>query len=68
MPGFENTLHEFSRGELHSGSKSGPVVTSRKQALAIAYHQAGQKDDESRESKPDNESNESDPGPSKLPP
>lgn len=29
------TMKEFSKGELHSGSKKGPVVTSRKQAEAI---------------------------------
>lgn len=29
-------MHEFGAGELHSGSKSGPVVTSQKQAVAIA--------------------------------
>jgi len=26
---------KFKRGQLHSGSKTGPVVTSRKQELAI---------------------------------
>ena len=29
-------MHEFKHGELHSGSKKGPEVTSRKQAVAIA--------------------------------
>lgn len=28
-------MHEFKEGELHSGSKKGPKVTSRKQAIAI---------------------------------
>ncbi|HET9258281.1 MAG TPA: DUF6496 domain-containing protein [Pseudonocardiaceae bacterium] len=28
-------MHEFKHGQLHSGSKSGPVVKSRKQAIAI---------------------------------
>ena len=28
-------MHEFKEGELHSGSKHGPKVTSRKQAIAI---------------------------------
>lgn len=32
LPGV---LHEFKAGQLHSGSKSGPVVTNRKQAIAI---------------------------------
>lgn len=34
------TMHEFKAGELHSGSKSGPVVKSRDQAVAIALSQA----------------------------
>lgn len=29
-------MHEFKHGTLHSGSKSGPKVKSRKQAVAIA--------------------------------
>jgi transcription elongation factor Elf1 len=33
-------MHEFKHGELHSGSKRGPKVTSRKQAIAIALNQA----------------------------
>ena len=36
MPGIKNTLHEFKEGELHSGSKTGPLVKNRKQAIAIA--------------------------------
>ena len=34
-------MREFGKGELHSGSKKGPVVTSRKQAIAIALSEAG---------------------------
>lgn len=34
-------MHEYKTGELHSGSKSGPAVTSRKQAVAIALSEAG---------------------------
>jgi hypothetical protein len=34
------TMGEFKRGTLHSGSKRGPRVTSRKQAVAIAMSQA----------------------------
>jgi hypothetical protein len=34
------TMHEFKAGELHSGSKIGPVVKSRDQAVAIALSQA----------------------------
>lgn len=33
-------MGEFKRGELHSGSKSGPVVTSPAQARAIALSEA----------------------------
>ena len=29
-------MGEFKRGTLHSGSKKGPIVKSRKQAIAIA--------------------------------
>lgn len=29
-------MGEFKRGKLHSGSKKGPMVTKRKQAIAIA--------------------------------
>jgi hypothetical protein len=35
MPGIVGTLHEFKHGSLHSGSKAGPVVKNRKQAIAI---------------------------------
>jgi len=33
-------MGEFKRGKLHSGSKSGPKVTNRKQAIAIAMSEA----------------------------
>jgi hypothetical protein len=36
MPGIAETLHEFKHGTLHSGSKRGPKVKSRAQAIAIA--------------------------------
>jgi hypothetical protein len=39
MPGVAATMHEFKHGTLHSGSKRGPKVTSRKQALAIALNE-----------------------------
>jgi len=32
--------HEYKTGTLHSGSKKGPEVTSRKQAIAIAMSEA----------------------------
>jgi len=34
-------MHEYKEGELHSGSKRGPRVTNRKQAIAIAMSEAG---------------------------
>ena len=37
------TMHEFKEGTLHSGSKTGPKVKSRKQAVAIALNQARRK-------------------------
>jgi len=33
-------MKEFSEGKLHSGSKKGPEVTSRKQAIAIGLSEA----------------------------
>jgi Family of unknown function (DUF6496) len=34
------SMREFSAGKLHSGSKKGPVVKSKAQALAIGYSEA----------------------------
>jgi hypothetical protein len=34
------TMREFKKGTLHSGSKKGPKVRGRKQAIAIALSQA----------------------------
>jgi hypothetical protein len=34
-------MHEYKAGTLNTGSKTGPVVKSRKQAVAIALSQAG---------------------------
>jgi len=39
----ETVLHEFKKGKLHSGSRSGPKVTSMKQAVAIALSEARKK-------------------------
>ena len=33
-------MHEFKAGTLNTGSKTGPIVKSRKQAIAIAMSQA----------------------------
>jgi hypothetical protein len=38
-PGMKGTMEEFKAGTLHSGSKKGPVVKSRKQAIAIGLSQ-----------------------------
>ena len=35
-------MKEFGKGDLHSGSKKGPVVKSKEQAIAIAMHESGQ--------------------------
>ena len=37
---IKKVMHEFGMGELHSGSKMGPLVTSPKQALAISFSEA----------------------------
>ena len=37
----KDELHKFKEGTLHSGSKKGPKVTDRKQAIAIALSEAG---------------------------
>lgn len=34
-------MQEYKQGKLHSGSKHGPLVTNRKQAVAIAMSEAG---------------------------
>lgn len=36
----QKVLHEFKEGTLHSGSKHGPKVTKRSQAVAIALSEA----------------------------
>jgi hypothetical protein len=37
----KTAMSKFKKGTLHSGSKKGPVVKSRKQAIAIALSEAG---------------------------
>lgn len=37
---IKKVMKEFSEGNLHSGSKKGPVVTNPKQAVAIGYSEA----------------------------
>jgi len=36
----KNVMKEFKSGELHSGSKKGPLVKNRKQAIAIGLSEA----------------------------
>jgi hypothetical protein len=36
----QKVMHEFKAGALHSGSKKGPVVKNKKQAIAIALSEA----------------------------
>lgn len=36
----EKVMHEYKEGELHSGSKKGPMVQNKKQAIAIALSEA----------------------------
>ena len=38
---MQKVMHEFKTGTLHTGSKKGPIVKSRKQAIAIAMSEAG---------------------------
>lgn len=37
----KTVMKEFKQGKLKSGSKKGPKVTTRKQAVAIALSEAG---------------------------
>jgi len=37
---MNKVMGEYKSGELHSGSKKGPVVKSRKQAIAIGLSEA----------------------------
>lgn len=36
----KRAIKEFEAGKLHSGSKKGPTVTSKKQSEAIGYSEA----------------------------
>lgn len=38
---ISRVMKEYGSGKLHSGSKTGPVVKKRKQAIAIAMSEAG---------------------------
>jgi hypothetical protein len=43
----ERVMHEYKEGELRTGRGKGPKVKSRKQAVAIALHEAGATNQES---------------------
>lgn len=38
---MKKVMDEYKSGMLHSGSKRGPMVSSRKQAIAIGMSEAG---------------------------
>ena len=40
MP-YDQVMHKFKVGNLHSGSKTGPPVKSRSQAIAIMMSEKG---------------------------
>lgn len=40
----KKSMDEFKHGELHSGSKKGPVVKNRKQAIAIGLSEQRKED------------------------
>ncbi len=40
MKKVEKVMKEFKKGELHSGSKKGKIVTNPKQAIAIGLSEA----------------------------
>ena len=40
---ISKVMHEYGKGELHSGSKKGPVVKNEKQGIAIAISEAKRK-------------------------
>lgn len=39
--GMATEMRKFKHGTLHSGSKTGPIVKSRKQAVAISLKESG---------------------------
>lgn len=42
-PKIKKVMEEYEEKKLHSGSKKGPMVKNKKQALAIALSEARQK-------------------------
>lgn len=50
---MKEEMHKFKEGELHSGSKKGPVVSNPKQAIAISLHEAGMSKKKTKKKKHD---------------
>ena len=48
---MKGEMDKFKKDSLHSGSKNGPKVTDRKQAIAIALHESGQSKKKSKKNK-----------------
>jgi len=48
---MKREMDKFKEGKLHSGSKKGPVVTNRKQAIAIGLSESGQSRKKSKKRK-----------------
>lgn len=40
---IKKVVEEFEKGKLHSGSKKGPLVKNKAQALAIGYSESRKK-------------------------
>ncbi len=40
---IKKVMSEYEKGELHSGSKKGPLVAKKSQAIAIALNEARKK-------------------------
>ena len=38
---MKEEMHKYAEGKLHSGSKKGPIVKERAQAVAISLNEAG---------------------------
>jgi Family of unknown function (DUF6496) len=50
MP-YDQVMHKYKHGQLHSGSSGGPVVKKRKQAIAIMLSEKRQADSGKKEYK-----------------
>ncbi len=49
---MDSEMKKFGKGELHSGSKTGPVVKNRKQAIAIGLSVSGQSNKSAKQPHP----------------